>query len=366
MAYSEAHSPWQPASFAEMGAAVPFTSPELAGARARGCLSAAVLTVPNPAGTRGVYILDLREVGRYCAATLHDRQLCAVMRALPEITPATLRLAAREVAASGLAGRDAAAAARRATEATTRAELGMQLELLRMLVAQNGCTAGAEPGAERAAKFALEALAARTGRSAAALEGGVEILARLVAPFGTRGNILARHPALLSRLVALRDALQPEVARYYPGHSTGDNPRGAKAQMLIAAVADDSATLGLKALTATWRLLDNVPALVSACAHDPSNVAAVMGRLDWLLDGWAGVLDVWRIARPGRSSAALIEMGQALPFIPLEAGKWFGATTQESSRQSLRAEVLGSQEWRGAALAHELVTRNEALRAMAA
>jgi hypothetical protein len=28
--------------------------------------------------------------------------------------------------------------------------------------------------------------------------------------------------------------------------------------------------------------------------------------------------------------------------------------------------VLGSQEWRGAALAHELVTRNEALRAMAA
>jgi hypothetical protein len=182
MAYSEARSSWQPDSFAEMGAAVPFTTPELAGARARGSPSAPELTVPSPAGTRGIYILDAREVGRYCAATLHDRRLCAVMRMLPEITPATLRLAAREVAASGLAGREAAQAARRAAEATSRAELGMQLELLRMLVGQNGCEAAAEPGAARAAKVALGALAARTGRSPAAIANGVQILARLAAP----------------------------------------------------------------------------------------------------------------------------------------------------------------------------------------
>jgi hypothetical protein len=147
---------------------------------------------------------------------------------------------------------------------------------------------------------------------------------------------------------------------------TRDNPRGARAQALIAAVAADTAALAQKALTATWRLLDNVPALVSACAHDPSNVAAVMGRLDWLLDGWTGVLDVWRMAGPGRSCAALTEMGQTLPFIPVEAGKWFGVATQEASRHSLRAEVLGSQEWRGVALTQELVSRNETLRALAA
>jgi hypothetical protein len=358
MAYSDARSSWQPDSFAEMGAAVPFTTPELAGARARGTPSAAELTVPSPAGTRGIYILDPREVGRYCTATLHDRRLCVIMGMLPEITPATMRLAAREVAASGLAGREAAAAAHRAAEAASRAELSMQLELLRMLVRQNGCGAGAEDNADRAAKVALAALATRTGRSAAAIANGVEILARLAAPFGTPGNSVARHPAVLGRLVALRDAMQVPLTR--------DNPRGARAQALIAAVAADSAALAQKALAATWRLLDNVPALISACAHDPSNVAAVMGRLDWLLDGWAGVLDVWRTARPGRVCATLTEMGQTLPFIPVEAGKWFNISTQESSRQSLRAEILGSQEWRGAALAQELAARNESLRALAA
>jgi hypothetical protein len=358
MAYSEARRSWQPDSFAEMGAAVPFTTPELAGARARGTPSMAELTLPSPAGTRGVYILDPREVGRYCAATLHDRRLCVMMGMLPEITPATIRLAAREVAASGLAGRAAAAAAHRAADSTSRAQLGMQLELLRMLVRQNGCDAGAEPGADRAAKIALRALAARTGRSPAAIANGVEVLGRLAAPFGTPGNSLARHPALLGRLVALRDAMQVPRAR--------DNPRGARAQALIAAVAADSVALAQKALAATWRLLDNVPALVSACAQDASNVAAVMGRLDWLLDGWTGVLDVWGSAGPGRACAALIEMAQILPFIPVEAGKWFGVATQEAARQALRAEVLGTQEWRGAALAQELVTRNETLRALAA
>ncbi len=357
MAYSEARSAWQPDSFAEMGAAVPFTTPELAGARARGSLAAAELTVPNPSGTRGVYILDLREVGRYCAATLHDRELCARMRLLPEITPASLRRAAREVAAAGLAGREAAAAAHRAAEAASRAELGMQLELLRLLVSQTGA-AGAAPGADRAAQAALDALAARAGREVSALGRGVEILSRLVAPFGPQGGGLARHPALLSRILALRDAMQPGLVR--------DNPRGARALALIGAVAADSAVLAQKALTATWRLLDNVPALVIACANDPSHVAAVMGRLDWLLDGWTGVLDVWRMARPGRACAALTEMAQMLPFIPVEAGKWFGMAVQEAQRQALRAEMLGHLEWRGAALAQDLVARNETLRALAA
>jgi hypothetical protein len=106
---------FMPTTFLERGVAVPFTTPLLAGARARpGGRNHLELIVPNPTGGAGVYILPWDDVAALCRPTVHDRQLSKAVASLRTVTPAMTRRVAREVAVVGLAGRGAAAAARSA------------------------------------------------------------------------------------------------------------------------------------------------------------------------------------------------------------------------------------------------------------
>ncbi len=68
---SPALQAFHPVTFADRGAAVPFTSSLLAGARARPAERGGIeLLIPNPAGGRGVYVVpwtSMRELsGRPC------------------------------------------------------------------------------------------------------------------------------------------------------------------------------------------------------------------------------------------------------------------------------------------------------------
>jgi hypothetical protein len=65
-----------PATFLERGVAVPFTTPQLNGARARpGERRPLELIIPNPSGGRGVYILPLEGIHDFCTLTINDRRL---------------------------------------------------------------------------------------------------------------------------------------------------------------------------------------------------------------------------------------------------------------------------------------------------
>ena len=93
---------------------LPFTTPFLLGGRMRRAeRGGAELVLAHPAGAEGVYILPWSAMPSLCAPTLHDRALWerAASAALPELSPAAARRAARAVAESGHAGRDAARAA---------------------------------------------------------------------------------------------------------------------------------------------------------------------------------------------------------------------------------------------------------------
>src|SRR5215472_10209040 len=94
-----------PATFRERGVAVPFTTPLLTGARVRRAEQGGTeLLMLNPAGAPGVYILPSTGLGTLCRPSVHDTRLNQRISTLPTITPASVRDAAREVAASGLAG----------------------------------------------------------------------------------------------------------------------------------------------------------------------------------------------------------------------------------------------------------------------
>jgi hypothetical protein len=102
----------KPASFLERGVAVPFTTPALAGARIRPAdRTGTEFVVPNPSGGRGVYILSWTGVKQMCRPTVHDTLLHQRVSRLPVMSPAGVRATARQLAAEGLAGKDATLAA---------------------------------------------------------------------------------------------------------------------------------------------------------------------------------------------------------------------------------------------------------------
>src|SRR5690242_6107211 len=88
-----------PITFIERGVLVPFTTPILAGTRARpNERSGAELLVPNLSGGRGVYVLPWGSIHGLCRPTVHDRRLNQKVERLRTVTPGTIRQAAREVA----------------------------------------------------------------------------------------------------------------------------------------------------------------------------------------------------------------------------------------------------------------------------
>src|SRR5262249_52951665 len=126
-----------PATFLERGVAVPFTTPQLSGARARpGERQSLELIIPNLSGGRGVYIVALTQIMDFCPLTINDRRLADAVANLRGVTPETIRHVARDVAGEGLAGLGAVAAAARAQQDDEVARLRTNFDLLINLVRQ--------------------------------------------------------------------------------------------------------------------------------------------------------------------------------------------------------------------------------------
>ena len=81
---------YQPATFLERGVAMPFTTPQLAGARGRPDVRVGLeVILPNPAGGRGVYVLPWAGVRELCRPTVHDARLQQLVAELKVVTPNT-------------------------------------------------------------------------------------------------------------------------------------------------------------------------------------------------------------------------------------------------------------------------------------
>ena len=356
MSYSGTTNSRQPETYAELGAAVAFITPELTGARARLGRQGLELTLPNLSGARGHYVFAPSEIAQYCSPCLHDRQIAAALAGLAEVSPASLREVVRGVAAAGFAGRAAAAAARIAQEATRKAVMATQYTILRELVRQLDA-ARPNIGVQSGAKAAIAALALCTGCPAADIIQAIERISHLLAPIGI-GDACGCLPAILLDIRAVLDRVAPQAALI-----TG---RQARAAALILSAGTETLALAPLALDQAAGLLYDVPALLARAVHDPAGLADVPRRADWLLDGWAKTCRIWTMAKPGRSAAALAEMAMTVPVIPVEATAWFGLPAREPERQPMRAEVLGFADWRSDGLAQDLAARNETIRALAA
>jgi hypothetical protein len=357
-----------PTTFLERGVLVPFTTPVLAGTRARPSERCGTeLLVPNLSGGRGVYVLPWNNVSRLCCPTVHDRRLNQKVEALITVTPGSIRQAARQVAIEGLAGREAQVAAAKAADRDRRARLRTNfLLLVRLLAHVEPSAVPRNPGAEPSAELEAEAFriilerAPRLGLSADSVTTDLELLAEVFSAVGVQGQPgPARLPSLLEMLSRVRE----ETAAWAKAHRF---PSGEMAAM-IAEVAGATIACAAATLRDAWAATEDVAALIRQWNTGPDRIIRLAARPEWLLDGWEQICLLWLDAvMPGARDAALNEMAMLAPVLPKESREWARLPVQAYGLYTYRRTVMANEDWRGGGGSPlELVARNERLRARA-
>jgi hypothetical protein len=337
---------WQPASFQERGVAVPFTTPALAGTRARVAARGVELIVPHPAGTRGVYIMANAELPHFCAATLHDSKLADQLEGAAVMSPATMAHAARAVAAHGYAGR----IARVAAEAARAAEQPMRqtciAQLLQALIRQRRGAAAPLNDLNRQAKAVLLELVPVLHRPVATLTADIDALAQCLTP-----GAAVDDPALLGMLGGLITDL----------HEASGGLRGASAHAarLVITMAELTVAMARRIAQSTEALRADAIGLLAGWIANHGRVAGLLQRQEWLLNGWAQTCLVWQETGIAARRGALSEMALMVPILPREAAAWSGIDMDEMAHRQLRALALGGKDWRSGDALMDLVARNE-------
>jgi hypothetical protein len=357
----------KPASFMERGVAVPFTTPQLAGARIRrAARTGTEVVVPNPSGGRGVYILTWSGVKQLCRPTVHDTLLHQRVSRLPVMDPGGVRVTARQLAAEGLAGKDATLAAA-ASVALEKQELTLvNFLLLVTLIEQVEPTglhvsAGTEltPEIDRRARRIVGQVGASIGRSAAQVGADLEAVSVLFVPIGLKGESPpARLPRLMSRLEGVADGLDA-WAKQLP-----DDSRASLAGSL-ARSASVTAGCASVAHAAARDLIGDLPSLLRVWATNPAEVVNQTSRPEWILDGWERFCLLWEMATTiSTQSAALLDMAQLVPMLPKEGNAWGEERSElEKLEPALRTAQLNTS-WRGGGASHGLIARNERLQGL--
>ncbi len=356
-----------PATFRDRGAAVPFTTPLLAGARVRHSTRGAIeLVVPNPSGARGVYILHWSGVRALCSPTTHDTMLFNRFVGLAEIDPAGIRDAALAVALDGHAGREAMAAAEatKAADHTQRVRTHFLL-LMRLMeqiepsVAKVTSLADRAPDFERRVGAALHRMAPAFGRSAAELAGALTAIANVFAPVGATPD--DRH-ARMVRLIGRLDEAVSTLSAWLDAEPSNDIGGLGRAVMAAMKAASESAKAMLR--TTRQAMVDPL-ALLKRWNTDPAATLGQAMRCDWLLDGWERVSLLWLVTKTnGFRRAALLEMPLLVPVLPREVMEWTDASVPAEAMDLICRVTSLDDAWRSGGAAFPLIERNEKLRAM--
>jgi hypothetical protein len=361
--------PYHPTTFQERGVAVPFTTPLLGGTRARPTDKQRVeLVIPNPTGGRGVYIMPWAGIASWCQPTLHDAVFNERIALLNNVTPATIRRVALQIAAEGLAGEEAMEAARVAVNTESGDRLITNYQLLMLLVGQVGgrfakpspANGGVKPDLMAQARLTVEWISPRLGRpatwTATALEALSDVMTNIgVGPASAKGRL----PRLLVLLCRVR-ADMSEWSR------TQQNEDQADYVSMACTVADLTVSLAQATLAEAQALTNDMVSLLRTWAADPRSVSQLATRPEWLLDGWEQICLIWNHAQDdAERRAALAEIIGLLPILPKEASEWSEIKADLDHVFRFRRLVSLNEDWRTGSVVFSLIARNEHLRAIA-
>jgi hypothetical protein len=357
----------KPESFLERGVAVPFTTPQLAGARIRRAeRTGTEFVVPNPSGGRGVYILSWGGVRQLCKPTVHDTLLHQRISRLPAMDPGGVRLVARKLAAEGLAGNDATEAALASADADRNELILVNFLMLIMLMEQvepAGLTIGAEtehtPELDRRARRIVTQVAASAGRPVAQIGSDLEALSVLFVPIGLQAEMpTARLPRLTARLETAADGLTKWSKQFADDGCAGLASSLSRSASLTAGCA--MSALGVaRSLTADMR------GLLRVWAATPAAINRQTSRPEWILDGWERFCLLWETAGPlSEQHSVLREMAQLVPMLPKEASDSKKEREELEKLEPVLRAVHINDSFLGSGASHALIARNERLQGL--
>jgi len=307
-----------PASFAERGVAVPFTTPSVATARVRnGERGRLELVISGLSGGRGVYFIAWNGVPETFKLTVYDRVLHENISVIETVTPDTVRDAVICASVTGLAGEGAAAAAYAASTRSTEDQLRISLALTSHVV---------EAILDTKLDLSLSTLSRPEGQQ------------RVQSLLGRISKMLDIAPETLSQaMTEWGDLLELlGLPRHQPAgrlrkiFSEADYFRNSfKDWMRTAELAEDHpASLVLEVLEETYRYWQAAFEEIDAFANDPSgtlknwsrskpDLERVSARVPWFEDGWPMIFAIWENALRGDREQQLAAASTILSGLPL-------------------------------------------------
>lgn len=357
---------FEPLSFRERGATIPFTTPLLLNARIR---NSAVgrgfeMVISNPSGGRGALILPWAAMPDICSSTLFDRHLWESLGKSTDISPIGIRLEAQRLAAMGLAGRQAALAAKDGQQREATSQRLMRSMLLESLIfateAPNEAAGRTNNGDSEAfmkrAERAVSRAAALAGLPLAEFTADLEDLA--ITLNGATPEIDGEDARLRHMIVDL-ERMANEITDW-----AGDQqPEAAQVMAANFVVASARQTLECAeyALSDTDSLIADLGLLVPKWKNEKDRIIERARGPDWVLDGWKTPMALWQGAVPNQRRATIWEIALIAPILPREAKAWLGAVSDwRDTPRRITQVVRDKSDWITGNMM-ELVARNENL-----
>jgi hypothetical protein len=357
---------FEPMSFRERGATVPFTTPLLLNARIRSASSGRgfEMVVANPSGGRGALILPWASMPEICAPTLFDRHLWEGLANADDISPIGIRREAQRLAVQGLAGRNSAISAKdalRRDQTGQRLMRSMLLESLITALEAPSVTVARSSAAEgesflKQADRAVTRAAAIAQMPIATFTADLEALA--VALSGATPEMEgedARLRQLLSNLADMSNEITDWIGDQQP------EATHILAAKFIVETASQTLECAEIALASTDTLIADLGLMMPSWRAGKDNILERARGPEWVLDGWKTPIALWKAAEAKQRAAAIWEIALLAPILPREAKAWLGKVSdwRETPRRITQV-VRDKADWRSGSVM-EIVARNENL-----
>lgn len=339
-----------PAGFAERGAIVPFTTPQLFGARLARPRAGAPpdLILANLSGQTGNNVLPGAQVLATPGLTAHDQALWQKLRELTEFAPEKIREAMIAIAAEGWRGRAAAACAEEQRTADTTALRRMFFLLLTDIIRRTELPAEAKVPPEQESLIylrprigkAVARIAKRYSMTTEAVEAAIEALASVFMPLGKHNDSVTGHTRVA---MAELQSFIKEVDQWLAPRR--DNARGLRADFLLRK-AKLALICAQAAINELDRVLDDTTILLRAWQRDQASVLRRASRPQWLLDGWDIIIALWRQSEPSDREACFWEMSHLVPILPKEVEGWSAFPEGASKLRQEQATSIKGTDWR--------------------
>jgi hypothetical protein len=322
------------------------------------------MVVANPSGGRGVLILPWSSMLDICSPTLFDRHLWESLAKSEDISPVGIRHEAQRLAALGLAGRQAALAAKDALHREQTSQRLMRSMLLESLIVATETPnesagrshKGDGPAFMKRAERAVGRAAAIAGLPLADFASDLEELA--IALSGAAPEIEGED-ARLRQMMADLHRMADEITDW-----VGDQQQEATHAMaanFVVASARQTVECAEVALALTDVLISDVGLLIPKWKAAKDRIIERARGPDWVLDGWKTPMALWQGASPIQRRTYIWEIALIAPILPREAKAWLGEVSDwRDMPRRITQVVRDKSDWRNGSTM-DLVARNENL-----